>query len=244
VEREWEQGRSPSYVKRTPGLKYGFEMELWPEPTTWTWHGFARFGLGSLPPGLQVVSAELWSYQYFAWHPTTSVDHLTLDPIQATAEEIWTASGTEICTLQLHSQSGWVVRQLNQTGRDAIEADVSKGWFAVRINNEDLQNSYGTAYGAGHDLEPRIKITYRSPGIQESPVSTCGRQTGMTLIRSMLLLPGERDAALLNTGGRKVMTLLPGPNDIRNVAPGAYFVRSAESGERSAVSVRKVVIRR
>ncbi|UCG43576.1 MAG: hypothetical protein JSU73_02875 [candidate division WOR-3 bacterium] len=49
-------------------------------------------------------------------------------------------------------------------------------------------------------------------------------------------------AELLDIIGRKVMDLLPGANDIRHVAPGVYFVRTAESGTRSAV--RKVVIQR
>ncbi|UCG43117.1 MAG: hypothetical protein JSU73_00440, partial [candidate division WOR-3 bacterium] len=71
-------------------------------------------------------------------------------------------------------------------------------------------------------------------------------------------------AKLLDASGRAVMDLRPGPNDIRHVAPGVYFVitpsplpsppqgerkkerglRSAASGKRSAVSVRKVVIQR
>jgi hypothetical protein len=50
--------------------------------------------------------------------------------------------------------------------------------------------------------------------------------------------------SLYDLAGRQVMCLQPGLNDIRHIAPGVYFVRSAESGERSAVSVRKVVIQR
>jgi len=39
-----------------------------------------------------------------------------------------------------------------------------------------------------------------------------------------------------------VLDLRPGANDVRALAPGVYFVREAASGERSAVSVRKVVL--
>ena len=49
-------------------------------------------------------------------------------------------------------------------------------------------------------------------------------------------------ASLLDASGRAVMDLQPGENDIRHVAPGVYFVRTAESGVRSAVA--KVVIQR
>jgi hypothetical protein len=47
---------------------------------------------------------------------------------------------------------------------------------------------------------------------------------------------------LLDAAGRLVMKLAPGPNDIRHLAPGIYFLRSAESGKRSAV--QKIVIQR
>jgi hypothetical protein len=70
------------------------------------------------------------------------------------------------------------------------------------------------------------------------------RTSHLTIVRSSLLLPSRQGSQLLDITGRRVMDLLPGANDMRNVAPGVYFVRTAESGERSAVSVRKVVIQR
>jgi hypothetical protein len=73
-----------------------------------------------------------------------------------------------------------------------------------------------------------------------------------TIVGGMLWLPVGADAVLLDVTGRKVMDL-PGAfasgasgagrhHDIRHVAPGVYFVRSADSGGRSAV--RKTVIQR
>ena len=44
-------------------------------------------------------------------------------------------------------------------------------------------------------------------------------------------------AVLLDAAGRKVMELQAGPNDVRQLAPGVYFARSASS-------VRKVLITR
>jgi len=46
--------------------------------------------------------------------------------------------------------------------------------------------------------------------------------------------------ALLDISGRKVLDLKPGANDVRSLAPGVYFIRSAPS----TVSVRKVIIAR
>jgi hypothetical protein len=63
-----------------------------------------------------------------------------------------------------------------------------------------------------------------------------------TLVRQVLSLPGKMQAELLDITGRRVLSLQPGANDIRNVVPGVYFLRSAESGGRSPV--RKTVIQR
>jgi hypothetical protein len=65
---------------------------------------------------------------------------------------------------------------------------------------------------------------------------------GVTVCRGMLHLPTRHDTDLLDITGRRVLSLQPGDNDIRRLAPGVYFVRSAEGGERSVV--RKVVIQR
>jgi hypothetical protein len=54
-------------------------------------------------------------------------------------------------------------------------------------------------------------------------------------------------ASLTDISGRKVMDLRPGPNDIRHIAPGVYFVApspqsSPTRGEEA--TIRKVVIQR
>jgi hypothetical protein len=61
-------------------------------------------------------------------------------------------------------------------------------------------------------------------------------------VRKNMLLAGGGGAELLDITGRKVMDLQAGLNDIRRIAPGVYFLRSADSGKRSAVT--KVVIPR
>ena len=43
--------------------------------------------------------------------------------------------------------------------------------------------------------------------------------------------------AALDIAGRKAMDLAPGPNDVRHLAPGVYFVRTASS-------VHKVILTR
>ena len=49
-------------------------------------------------------------------------------------------------------------------------------------------------------------------------------------------------ACLLDAAGGRAMALRAGENDIRQLSPGIYFVRSAVGGERSAV--RRVIVTR
>ncbi len=90
-----------------------------------------------------------------------------------------------------------------------------------------------------------------SSGIGARTVLPAKSKPLATVIRSVLTLPeavsGKRSAGsaqLLDISGRKVLTLHPGANDVRSLAPGVYFIRErlAVGGERSAVY--KVVIAR
>jgi hypothetical protein len=70
---------------------------------------------------------------------------------------------------------------------------------------------------------------------------------GLTIVRGVLLMEarGEKREArgeLLDVSGRRVLDLKPGANDVSCLAPGVYFVRSADGGRRSSVS--KVVLAR
>jgi len=87
-------------------------------------------------------------------------------------------------------------------------------------------------------------------GIEETPSAVVRMTTrGATIVRGVLVLPASpsprvsESTALLDIGGRKVMDLRPGANDVRALAPGVYFVR-AVSRETLAVSSQKVVVTR
>jgi hypothetical protein len=89
------------------------------------------------------------------------------------------------------------------------------------------------------------------PAVVEGRPPTVGpvRQPS-TVVCGVLLLPSLSetglcgDGVLLDISGRAVTDLHPGANDVRALAPGIYFVRDAVSGERSAASVRKVIVTR
>jgi hypothetical protein len=109
------------------------------------------------------------------------------------------------------------------------------------------------AYVADDDVGLQICQFYGA-GVEERGTPDVGRIVPIpTIVRGMLELPpgkpgqsttGQSLVFLLDASGRKVMELHPGPNDVSRLSPGVYFVRSAVSGERSAVGgeVRKVVL--
>jgi hypothetical protein len=87
--------------------------------------------------------------------------------------------------------------------------------------------------------------------VEETPsaeVRTTNRRA--TIARGVLFLaeaPSRKPQAtsLLDIGGRKVLDLKPGANDVRALAPGVYFVREAQAqAQAQAQTIRKVVITR
>jgi DNA-binding beta-propeller fold protein YncE len=89
------------------------------------------------------------------------------------------------------------------------------------------------------------------PGVGETPsVEVRETKVGPTVVRSVLHLPAsdfERGTpiVLMDVSGRKVLDLRPGPNDVRTVAPGVYFVREEPQASSSRPqAVRKVVVTR
>lgn len=88
-------------------------------------------------------------------------------------------------------------------------------------------------YGGG--VEETANVEVRTPSV------------GPTVVRGVLRTedrgPQTEDRAeLLDIGGRKVADLVPGPNDVRHLSPGVYFVRQASSVMGDASSATRIVI--
>jgi hypothetical protein len=66
-----------------------------------------------------------------------------------------------------------------------------------------------------------------------------------TIVRGSLLLPGTLDPSnprtLFSITGRQALDLNPGENDLRGLAPGAYFLRAADA-EGKPITSRLVVV--
>jgi hypothetical protein len=86
-------------------------------------------------------------------------------------------------------------------------------------------------------------------GVQETPMTTVKTVNALpTIVRGLLLLPEAANrkpqvASLLDIMGRKVLGLRPGANNVRELAPGVYFVRAAQA-QAQGQAVRKVIITR
>ena len=76
-------------------------------------------------------------------------------------------------------------------------------------------------------------------GIEDGrrPSAGSSRSTA-TIVRGVLFVPDDRkpatasQASLLDAAGRMVMELQPGPNDVRHLRSGIYFISSSKSVER------------
>jgi hypothetical protein len=95
--------------------------------------------------------------------------------------------------------------------------------------------------------------TNRSAGVAEetSNAELRAPNSNPSVVRGVLFLPGATSprphaaSSLLDIGGRQVMVLKPGANDVRALAPGVYFVRSGPSAVSSDPSAAtKVVVTR
>ncbi|UCG42741.1 MAG: T9SS type A sorting domain-containing protein, partial [candidate division WOR-3 bacterium] len=101
-------------------------------------------------------------------------------------------------------------------------------------------------YGASGKRVAVVKDS--TTAVRERKAVACLSPPTATAVRGALHLPltGRQDVALLDVTGRRVMSLQPGENDIRHVAPGVYFVH--QKGPRGqgfeGPSVRKIVIQR
>jgi len=87
-------------------------------------------------------------------------------------------------------------------------------------------------------------------GISSSPAAVPRHAASASLVRGVLVLPSaagvERQASsvLLDISGRKVLDLLPGPNDVRHLAPGVYFVREPSAADGKPSAIDKVIVTR
>ncbi len=117
-------------------------------------------------------------------------------------------------------------------GGGATLAEAFLYWFAQRIGDEfepwEKAWFYGMCLIGDGFLKPRI---YTPVAEQQTPPNPGGSTPNATIVRGILFPPassGERLAStiLLDVTGRKVMEVKPGPNDVKKLPAGVYFITS------------------
>jgi hypothetical protein len=119
-----------------------------------------------------------------------------------------------------------------------MAADVWELGRVVVTYPESVRVGYSQAVGG-------INFRIPSSAVAEQQQSRAPVTPQATLVRGSMLIAAsvtgrEASAVLLDALGHKVLDLKPGANDVNRLPSGVYFV--AASGERSAVSVRKVIV--
>jgi YVTN family beta-propeller protein len=128
--------------------------------------------------------------------------------------------------------------------QDTVIATIPVGDYPTVLVWNPVQNRVYTANSGSSSVSV---IRDSATGVQEPepPSARCAPLTP-GIVRRVLWLPtapsrkSQAAGSLLDVTGREATKLFPGPNDVSRFAPGVYFVRLAESGQRSAV--RKVVL--
>jgi hypothetical protein len=148
----------------------------------------------------------------------------------------------------LPSSGSWV--SVIECRRDIVVSQVLAGEYPAAIAFASAQRRMYVANQYGSSLTV-IKDTAHA-GVEEDAGSGIeGRTPQVTVVSGVLVLaqaPSRKPQAaswLLDISGRKVLDLAPGPNDVRALPPGVYFVRVAQAqAQAQAQAVRKVVITR
>ncbi len=133
----------------------------------------------------------------------------------------------------------------------------SGGWLGVNtyVGFRRRDNAGIIAFTNGHNTQswpglrgrvvPALFRFADQVGLEEGPVPSIALPgPAATFAQGVLLLQGRAPAILLDITGRKIAELHPGPNDIRHLSPGVYFVCPAPGVKRNASSVHKVIIGR
>uniref|UniRef100_A0A7C4GCR9 T9SS type A sorting domain-containing protein n=1 Tax=candidate division WOR-3 bacterium TaxID=2052148 RepID=A0A7C4GCR9_UNCW3 len=132
---------------------------------------------------------------------------------------------------------GAVVRQEGSQWYPALAHGTGSEVFLV------YQGWAGTVGGKTYNTDRIWGKLNPAPGVEEAMNAERGtRNVGASVVRGVincqLPVSGLQSATvLLDAAGRKVMELRAGPNDVRHLSPGVYFVRQASG-------VVKVVVQR
>jgi hypothetical protein len=123
---------------------------------------------------------------------------------------------TDLQVAGYYSPSGSYWRSAVRHGRYVYASEYYSGLQIVEFSGDT------TGYGGDEGRRPPARSS----------------QLAATIARGVLWLPAAASSELqapnwlLDVGGRRVMRIRPGPNDVRRLSPGVYFVSKPRSAEK------------
>jgi hypothetical protein len=130
------------------------------------------------------------------------------------------------------------VRLTNKVGNSGLASITTSGWALHAVWMDDRDGNWEIYCKRDLSGNPAVEEPPALHGeLREGPVGA--------VTRGVLWLPVGTDtepgevASLLDISGRKLMDLRPGPNDVRHLSPGVYFVQIEANCGRST---RKTVL--
>jgi hypothetical protein len=128
-----------------------------------------KFDLSGIPDSGQVNATGLVYYCYSVdanGGPTTLVTVVNIDPVPATATQLWNAITLGDSASQRASHgTGWVLRPLTSVGVQTVRNSLSRDWVCFGIYEPENDNSrWGHAYGYyPRSTAPRMYVTFTPP---------------------------------------------------------------------------------
>ena len=112
--------------------------------------------------------------------------------------------------------------------------------YSPTQNRVYVANAQGSSISVLSDSAGGVEEDFKPPAVSARPAPTAVRGV-LDLQPAIYSLQSE--IVLLDVGGRRVLDLHLGANDMRTLAPGVYFVREAQAqAQAQAQAVRKVIV--
>ncbi|UCG41750.1 MAG: YncE family protein [candidate division WOR-3 bacterium] len=200
---------------------------------------------------------------YVGWHDGSDGKVLVFDPVtHSQVAEMPVPPGPYLLSCDREQNriycaaDGSTMLSVIDGASDQVAGSVTVGHNPMDVLSGAIPGHvYVTSFWAG-----AVRVVNDATAVEEDLRHPVPGSVGSVLVHHVLSPNGSEQSDLLDITGRKVMELSPGPNDIRHLAPGVYFVvtpsplpsppegerrkerglRSADSGTRSAI--RKVII--
>jgi len=237
----------------------------WENPITWGnffWmttpcneRGFARYDLAPIPDHVNVTAATVHYFVYWdTLNTAAEIRLLTVLPFpdsEPQAQEIYDSisAGTLVATVD-STVVGWNAVVLGEPALRAIEERVlTTDWLGLGWTYPGTDSADAVARGWRSDsLKTYLTVEYVLTGVEERAsggwrVASYGPTIVSGVLNLRPTISGLRSQPkLLDAGGRVVMELRPGDNDVRGLAPGVYFVRTAQAQAQAQAAPRKIVL--